>query len=46
VPTAEMDRIMEAIAKDLAAKLKAKVTTVNRDLAGLHEMLETLIGEA
>jgi hypothetical protein len=46
VPTAEMDRIMEAIAKDLAAKPKAKVTTVNRDLAGLHEMLETLIGEA
>lgn len=46
VPPAEMDRIMNATAADLAAKLKRKVAIVGRDLVELHEMLERLLGKA
>jgi hypothetical protein len=44
-PPAELDQIMDGITKDLATKLKAKVSALNRELAELHEMLATLIGQ-
>jgi len=44
-PPAELDRILDGIAMDLATKLKSKVAAINKELTHLHEMLASLIGE-
>jgi hypothetical protein len=45
VPTAELEQIMLAIAKDLSQKLRAKLTSVGREMTELHDLLAELIGE-
>ena len=45
VPPAEMDRIMQLVAMDLGSKLSAKLKSVGREMADLHELLAALIGE-
>ena len=45
VPPAELDQIMQLIAKDLGGKLTAKLKSVGREMNDLHELLAALIGE-
>lgn len=45
VPAAEMNPIMEGIAKDLEVKLHSRTAVASKTLAELHRLLADLIGE-
>ena len=45
VPAAEMAQIIDAVAKDLSAKLAAKAEGVTRELMDLQHLIARLIGE-